>query len=126
MQRKKNDIISKRLLRPTTLENTFAKMIRHYLCSSLASFLFFFFFILVVNVSAQKKNDFSETLRLLLDKTPPRTTCLPSDEFVRVSGDRFILNNKPFTFAGWNQWEVVEAAWIFSSASARNERLKSF
>ena len=81
--------------------------------SSLASFLFFFFFILkvVVNVSAdQKKNDFSETLRLLTNKTPPRSTCLPTDEFVRVSGDSFILNNKPFTFAGWNQWEVVEAA----------------
>jgi mannan endo-1,4-beta-mannosidase len=27
-----------------------------------------------------------------------------------VSGNEFILNGKPFTFAGWNQWEVVEAS----------------
>jgi len=40
------------------------------------------------------------------------TTCLPTDQFVRVSpsGKTFELNGKPFIFAGWNQWEVLEAA----------------
>ena len=41
-----------------------------------------------------------------------RTTCLVSDAFVRVAGDgkTFSLNGEPWVFAGWNQWEVLEAA----------------
>jgi hypothetical protein len=71
---------------------------------------FFSLFLFFCFARAQKKNDFSETLRILQNEEPPRTTCLPSDEFVKVSGNEFILNGKPFTFAGWNQWEVVEAS----------------
>jgi mannan endo-1,4-beta-mannosidase len=39
------------------------------------------------------------------------TTCLPRDAFVRVASDgtTFELNGEPFVFAGWNQWEVLEA-----------------
>ena len=41
-----------------------------------------------------------------------QTTCLPSDAFVRVAGDgkTFELRGEPWVFAGWNQWEVLEAA----------------
>ena len=60
--------------------------------------------------SLAKKNDFVETLEVLKNTPSSRTTCLPSDAFVRVSGDQFTLANRPFTFAGWNQWEVVEAS----------------
>jgi hypothetical protein len=40
------------------------------------------------------------------------TTCLASDAFVRVAGDgkTFELRGEPWIFAGWNQWEVLEAA----------------
>lgn len=36
------------------------------------------------------------------------TTCLP-DAFVRVNGNKFQINGKDFVFAGWNQWEMMEA-----------------
>jgi|TARA_B100001540_G_scaffold317515_1_gene351042 mannan endo-1,4-beta-mannosidase len=38
------------------------------------------------------------------------TTCLAPDSFVRVNGNRFEINGKEFIFAGWNQWEVMEAS----------------
>ena len=38
------------------------------------------------------------------------TTCLPKDAFVRVNGNKFELGGKEFIFAGWNQWEMMEAA----------------
>ena len=38
------------------------------------------------------------------------TTCNGRDDFVRTSGDQFTLGGKKFVFAGWNQWEVLEAA----------------
>ena len=60
--------------------------------------------------SLAKKNDFVEALEMLKNTPSSRTTCLPSDAFVRVSSDQFTLANRPFTFAGWNQWEVVEAS----------------
>jgi len=38
------------------------------------------------------------------------TTCLP-DDFVKVNKDgEFVINDEPFIFAGWNQWEILEAA----------------
>ena len=39
-----------------------------------------------------------------------RTTCLASDAFVRAEGSKFTLGGRDFVFAGWNQWEVLEAA----------------
>ena len=38
------------------------------------------------------------------------TTCNGRDDFVRTAGDQFTLGGKKFVFAGWNQWEVLEAA----------------
>ena len=38
------------------------------------------------------------------------TTCNGRDDFVRTAGDQFSLGGKKFVFAGWNQWEVLEAA----------------
>ena len=48
----------------------------------------------------------------MLKNTPSsRTTCLPLGRVrPRLGSDQFTLANKPFTFAGWNQWEVVEAS----------------
>ena len=48
---------------------------------------------------------------LALDDQVTRTTCLPSDAFVRTNGsNKFTLGGRDFVFAGWNQWEVLEAA----------------
>ena len=47
---------------------------------------------------------------LALDDQVTRTTCLPSDAFVRLRGNKFTLGGRDFVFAGWNQWEVLEAA----------------
>ena len=38
------------------------------------------------------------------------TTCNGRDDFVRTAGDQFTLGGEKFVFAGWNQWEVLEAA----------------
>ena len=38
------------------------------------------------------------------------TTCNGRDDFVHTAGDQFTLGGKKFVFAGWNQWEVLEAA----------------
>jgi mannan endo-1,4-beta-mannosidase len=45
-----------------------------------------------------------------LDDQVARTTCLASDAFVRAEGSKFTLGGRDFVFAGWNQWEVLEAA----------------
>jgi mannan endo-1,4-beta-mannosidase len=45
-----------------------------------------------------------------VDDQTRATTCLPRDDFVRANGALFELGGKPFAFAGWNQWEVLEAA----------------
>lgn len=47
---------------------------------------------------------------LALDDQVTRTTCLPSDDFVRTKNNKFTLGGRDFVFAGWNQWEVLEAA----------------
>lgn len=47
---------------------------------------------------------------LALDDQVTRTTCLPSDAFVSTKGSKFRLGGRDFVFAGWNQWEVLEAA----------------
>ena len=47
---------------------------------------------------------------LPLDDQVTRTTCLDSDDFVRTNGNKFTLGGRDFVFAGWNQWEVLEAA----------------
>ena len=46
---------------------------------------------------------------LPLDDQVTRTTCL-TDDFVRTKGNKFTLGGRDFVFAGWNQWEVLEAA----------------
>jgi len=57
------------------------------------------------------KHNALDSLRLIDDQVIA-TTCLPNDAFVTVaaSGKTFQLGNAPFVFAGWNQWEVLEAA----------------
>ena len=40
----------------------------------------------------------------------PRPPASHPDSFVRVNGNRFEINGKEFIFAGWNQWEVMEAS----------------
>ena len=57
-----------------------------------------------------KKDDFVETL-----KGAQKCAVVPSGVFTlgRVRprlGYQFTLANRPFTFAGWNHWEVVEAS----------------
>jgi len=46
---------------------------------------------------------------LPLEDQVTATTCLP-DDFVRVEDGNFVVGGKRFVFAGWNQWEVLEAA----------------
>ena len=43
------------------------------------------------------------------DNAVALTTCLP-DAFVKVTNGKFTIDGAPFVFAGWNQWEVLEAA----------------
>ena len=45
-----------------------------------------------------------------LEDQATATTCNPRDDFVRTSGGQFTLGGERFVFAGWNQWEVLEAA----------------
>ena len=45
-----------------------------------------------------------------LEDQTTATTCNPRDDFVRTSGGQFTLGGERFVFAGWNQWEVLEAA----------------
>lgn len=55
-----------------------------------------------------------------VDEQVTATTCLPSDSFVRVNGRQFELSGKEFVFAGWNQWEMMEAAMEAPSPPARH------
>eukprot|EP00959_Pyramimonas_sp_CCMP1952_P453521 9468364-Pyramimonas_sp.AAC.1 len=36
------------------------------------------------------------------------STVLPKDSFVKVQNQRLTIDGKPFYFAGWNIWEVLE------------------
>jgi mannan endo-1,4-beta-mannosidase len=77
------------------------KMLRSLLMLSLSC---------VVRTSFAAQADFEGTLLNLISNEVKLNTCLKKNMFVRVNGAQFEIDDEPFIFAGWNQWEVVEAA----------------